>query len=152
MGTRVEFPINQFSTNLGLNCLFVIIIVPIFFFCGQDNLLGVQFWAMGRFDLLGGQNNLLGGQIPTQLTCYLPPWLSLLKLWQISIFCVFLRGCLLRVRQFCKSLGQNCLFLILYFCVCSAHHFFCEQDNILDGQFWANYGQSQFTNATQFTC
>ena len=44
-----------------------------YFFCGQDNLLGGQFWAMGRFNLLGGQNNLLGGQLPTQLTCYLPP-------------------------------------------------------------------------------
>ena len=28
---------------------------------------------MGKFNLLGGQNNLLGGQMPTQLTCYLPP-------------------------------------------------------------------------------
>ena len=25
---------------------------------------------MGRLNLLGGQNNLLGGQMPTQLTCY----------------------------------------------------------------------------------
>ena len=30
-----------------------------FFFCGQDDLLGGQFWAMNRFNLLGGQNNLL---------------------------------------------------------------------------------------------
>ena len=29
------------------------------FFCWQDNLLGGQLWAMGRFDLLGGQINLL---------------------------------------------------------------------------------------------
>ena len=28
---------------------------------------------MGKFNLLGGQNNLLGGQIPIQLTCNLPP-------------------------------------------------------------------------------
>ena len=28
---------------------------------------------MGRCNLLGGQSNLLGGQMPTQLTCYLPP-------------------------------------------------------------------------------
>ena len=36
------------------------------FFCGQDNLLGGQFWAMGRF-------NLLGGPMPIQLTIiYLP--------------------------------------------------------------------------------
>ena len=51
----------------------VIITVPIFF-CGQDKLLSGKFWAMGRFNLLGGQkNSLLGGQLPTQLTCYLPP-------------------------------------------------------------------------------
>ena len=29
---------------------------------------------MGRLNLLGGQINLLGGLMPTQLTCYLPPW------------------------------------------------------------------------------
>ena len=28
---------------------------------------------MGKLNLLGGQNNLLGGQMSTQLTCYLPP-------------------------------------------------------------------------------
>ena len=28
---------------------------------------------MGRLNLLGGQCNLLDGQMPTQLTCYLPP-------------------------------------------------------------------------------
>ena len=56
-----------------INCLFLIIMIPIFF-CGQDNLLGGQFWAMDGFDLLGGQINLLGGQMPTQLTFffYLP--------------------------------------------------------------------------------
>ena len=59
-----------------LNCLFLIKVMPIFF-CGQDSLLGGQFWAMGRFNLLGGQSNLLGGQMPTQLTCYLPPLVSL---------------------------------------------------------------------------
>ena len=49
-------------------------IVP-FLFCGQVILLGGQFWAMGRFDLLGGQSNLLGGQIPTQLNViYVPDW------------------------------------------------------------------------------
>ena len=31
----------------------------------QDNLLGGQFWAMGRFNLLGGQSKLLGEQMPT---------------------------------------------------------------------------------------
>ena len=30
---------------------------------------------MGRLNLLGGQSNLLGGQMPTQLNCYLPPWM-----------------------------------------------------------------------------
>ena len=29
------------------------------FFCEQENLLGGHFWAMGRFNLLGGQSNLL---------------------------------------------------------------------------------------------
>ena len=29
------------------------------------NLQGGQFWAMGRFNLLDGQSNLLGGQMPT---------------------------------------------------------------------------------------
>ena len=62
----------KFCTNLGLNCLFVIIKVTIFF-RGQDYLLGGQFWAIGRFNLLSGQSNILGGQMPTQLTCYLPP-------------------------------------------------------------------------------
>ena len=49
-----------------------------YFFCWQDNLQGGQFWAMGRFNLLGGQNDLIGGQLPTQLTCYLPPCHSLI--------------------------------------------------------------------------
>ena len=59
-----QLGVSQLCTNLSLKFLFVIIIVPVFF-CGQDNLLGGQFWAVGRF-------NLLGGQMPTQLTCYLP--------------------------------------------------------------------------------
>ena len=54
-----QLGVSQFCTNLGLNCLFLILKVHIFFFCGQDNLLGGQFWAMGRSDLLGGQSNLL---------------------------------------------------------------------------------------------
>ena len=29
---------------------------------------------MDRFNLLGGQNSQLGGQLPIQLSCYLPPW------------------------------------------------------------------------------
>ena len=55
--------VSQFYANLGLDYLFEIIIVPIFC-CGQDNLLGRQFWTMGRFNLLGGQINLLGGKCP----------------------------------------------------------------------------------------
>ena len=41
---------------------------------------------MGRFNLPGGQNNLLGGQMPTQLTCYLTPWdeLHLLRTWALD--------------------------------------------------------------------
>ena len=45
--------------------------VPVF--CGQDNILVGNFWAMGKFNLLSGQSNLLVGQMSTQLTCYLPP-------------------------------------------------------------------------------
>ena len=29
---------------------------------------------LGKFNLLGGQSNLLSGQMPTQLMYYLPPW------------------------------------------------------------------------------
>ena len=31
------------------------------------------FGQLGRLNYLGGQNNKLGGQLPTQLTSYLPP-------------------------------------------------------------------------------
>ena len=67
-----QLGVSQFYTNLGLKCLFVIIIVPIFS-VGKIIYWVGNFWAMGRFNLLGGQSNLIGGQIPTQLTCYLPP-------------------------------------------------------------------------------
>ena len=50
---------SQFCTSLGLNCIFLIAI------CGQVNLMGGQFGAMVRFNLLGGQSNLLSGQMPT---------------------------------------------------------------------------------------
>ena len=50
--------------NFAKTCLFLIIMLPIFF-CGQDNLLGGQFWAMDRLNLLGGQIILLGGQCPS---------------------------------------------------------------------------------------
>ena len=45
--------------------------VPIFF--DEGNLLGGQFLAMGRLNLLGLQINLLGGQMPTQLFTSLRP-------------------------------------------------------------------------------
>ena len=66
-GTLVTFPFgfSQFCRKLDLNCLFLIIVVPIFLWA-RDNLLGGQFWATGRL-------NLLCGQMPNQLTCYLPP-------------------------------------------------------------------------------
>ena len=55
-----------------------------YFFCGQDNLLGGQFWAMSRFILLGGQ-------LPTQLTCYLPSWDTMstieVTVGSFSVFC-----------------------------------------------------------------
>ena len=38
----------------------------VYFACRQDDLLDGQFWALGRF-------NLLGGQLSTQFPCYLPP-------------------------------------------------------------------------------
>ena len=72
LGWGFQLGVRQFYTNFGLNCLFVIIFNA-YYFSGQDNLLGGQFWAMGRLNVLGGQNNLPGGQMPTQLTCYLPP-------------------------------------------------------------------------------
>ena len=34
---------------------------------------------MGMFNLLGGQSNLLGGQMSIHLTCYLPPWFVIAK-------------------------------------------------------------------------
>ena len=43
--------VNQLCKNLGMNYQFSIIVVPIF--CGQDNLLSRQFWAMGKFNLPG---------------------------------------------------------------------------------------------------
>ena len=69
--------------------MFVIITVPILFY-EQDNLVGGQFWTVGRFDLLGEQNNLLSGQMSTQLTCYLPlPRKELLNcpLSKLILFC-----------------------------------------------------------------
>ena len=66
------FGASTFCKNLGLNYLFLIVVVPIFLWARYIYLLDRQFWAMGRLNLLGGQMNLLGWQMPTQLTCYLP--------------------------------------------------------------------------------
>ena len=44
----------------------------VLFSYGQDDLLGGQFWAKVRLNSLGGQFNLLDGQMHAQLTCYLP--------------------------------------------------------------------------------
>ena len=51
-----QLGVSQFCTNLGLNCLFLVIMVSIFFSVGKITV-GGQFWAMGRFNLLGGQSN-----------------------------------------------------------------------------------------------
>ena len=82
-----QLGISQFCTNLDLNCLFVIIIERIYSVGKIIYCMGGQFWAMGRFNLLDGQNNLLGGQMPTQLTYYLPPWCQTgIKLLNITKF------------------------------------------------------------------
>ena len=53
--------------------------------CGAHFPVGkIIYWvgslgAMGRLNLLGGQNNLQGGHMPTQLTCYLPSCFATLK-------------------------------------------------------------------------
>ena len=41
-------------------------------------LLSGQLAAIVGNNLLGGKNNLLGGQLPTQLTCYFHPCSSVL--------------------------------------------------------------------------
>ena len=51
------FGVSQFCKNLGLNCLFLIFVVP------KVINLGDEFWAMGKLNL----------DFLTQLTCYLPP-------------------------------------------------------------------------------
>ena len=44
---------------------------------------------MGRLNLLGGQINLLGGKMPTQLTSYLPPWDEFMYVnTDILLFCL----------------------------------------------------------------
>ena len=56
----------EFTKHLGLNSLRK---SKCLFFLGQDSLPGEQFWASDRFKITG----LLGEQLPTQLTRYLPP-------------------------------------------------------------------------------
>ena len=43
-------------------------------FGGGTIILGGHFWTIGKSNLLGGHNDLLDGQLVTQLTCYLQPW------------------------------------------------------------------------------
>ena len=72
---------------------------------------------MGRFNLLGGQSDLLGGQMPTQLTCYLPPCFKhlfnrispLYKPWPRSTFtkyCIFVRGSFF-IKVFCLTFTHD---------------------------------------------
>ena len=61
------------------------IMVPIFQ-CTQDNFLCGKFWAMGRFNLLGGQSTLLGGHLHVLFT----------SLGQIVQF-VLLEFCVIRI-------------------------------------------------------
>ena len=78
MGARVGFPTScQSIVHRFMSKLPVCNTRSTYFLSGQDNSMIGQFWAVGRFNLLGGQSNLLGGQMPTQLTCYLPPCGSL---------------------------------------------------------------------------
>ena len=50
---------------------------------------------MGRLNLLRGQS-ILGGQIPTKFTCYLPPWG--VGVWGVCL-CVWLCVCLSVLSQ-----------------------------------------------------
>ena len=54
----IEPWVGQVCKNLLLHRLVSIIVVPIFMWA---RLLGGQFWAMGRLNLLGRQSNLRGG-------------------------------------------------------------------------------------------
>ena len=67
----------NFCNNSGINYKLSIVEVLVFsFFCWQGNSLGGQFWVMGKFNLLDGQNYLLDGQISIQLTCHYLPGLK----------------------------------------------------------------------------
>ena len=61
----LQLGVSKFCTNLGLNSLLALTFNnhSAFFFCGQNNLLGGQFWA--RAGLMVGQSNLLDEQMPT---------------------------------------------------------------------------------------
>ena len=72
---------------------------------------------MGRLNLPGGQINLLGGQMPTQLTCYFPPcsieWSlvdktlckKLLSFQEEMIAAKFFRGNVLLLRKTIQTLN-----------------------------------------------
>ena len=66
-----QLGVNQFCTNIDLNHLFVIITVHVF--SVGKVITGWAILGNGQFILLDGPSNLLGGYLPTQLTCYLPP-------------------------------------------------------------------------------
>ena len=112
--------VGQFCTGLRQNGLLVITIR--LFFLWQDNLLGGQFWAIGRFNLLGGQGNLLGGQMPTQFTCYLPPWNIGCCLLGVPVTSFLLRELLpffiKTLIEFFSSVLQVTLFFFLFYTWC----------------------------------
>ena len=58
------FGVCQFCKNVGLNYLFLIIVVPIFLWAR------IIYWV-GNFGQWAGWIYWAGGQMPTQLTCYL---------------------------------------------------------------------------------
>ena len=80
------------------------------FFCGQDNLLGEQFWAMGKLNSLGGQINLLGG-----LTCYLSSWSDILYIKNIYEW-ISSNRFVLKLNKYliCKIHNTRVFFLVLY--------------------------------------
>ena len=85
-----QLGISQFCTNLGLSCLFVIIKVPIFsvgkmtYWVGNIwHLVGLIYWV-GKVIYWVGIFNLLGKQMPTQLTCNLPLCLSTFNTGELS--------------------------------------------------------------------
>ena len=94
---------DQFGTHFAVGYL----LGGQFWAMGRVNLLGGQFWAMVRVNLLGGQINLLGGQILTQLTCYLPPC-DEFKMW--VTFLGF--PCQVTLLDHCVKLYTSCVFFL----------------------------------------